>query len=313
MELAKPPTAGYESPQMAESPQTASAGFIGLGIMGGAMADRLLAAGVRLHVFNRTRARAEPLITAGASWADSPAAVAAASDVVFICVTDTSDVEAVLFGPAGIAAGARPGAIVVDHSTISPTATRRFAADLASRGTTLLDAPVSGGDIGARNGTLSIMVGGDAAALDRVRPLLLHMGKTVTHCGPSGAGQLTKLVNQVLVGVTNLAVCEAMHLATAGGLDPATTIAAVGGGAAASWQLSNLAAKMTAGDFKPGFMVDLQRKDLRLVLAAAADAGIDLKTVARVNDLFDQLADAGRGRDGTQALFDAVRGSRQKA
>jgi 3-hydroxyisobutyrate dehydrogenase-like beta-hydroxyacid dehydrogenase len=304
---------GYDSSEMAQPTHTIAAGFIGLGIMGGAMAGRLLAAGVPLHVFTRTKARAEPLITAGAVWANSPAAVTADADVVFVCVTDTPDVQAVLFGPAGVAAGARPGTIVVDHSTISPGATRRFAADLASRGVTLLDAPVSGGDIGARNGTLSIMVGGDAGALDRVRPLLAHMGKTITHCGPSGAGQLTKLVNQVLVSVTNLAVCEAMHLATAGGLDPATTIAAVGGGAAASWQLANLAAKMTAGDFAPGFMVDLQRKDLRLVLAAADEAGVDLKAVARVNGLFDQLSSEGRGRDGTQALYDMVRGGAEKS
>lgn len=287
--------------------------FIGLGIMGGPMAGHLLKAGLDLVVHTRTRSKAEPLIQSGATWADSPAAAAADADVVFVCVTDTPDVRAVLLGPDGVITTARPGTIVVDHSTISPTATGGMAATLAGKQIVLLDAPVSGGDIGARNGTLSIMVGGDAAALDKVRPLLAHMGKTITHCGASGTGQLTKCVNQVLVSVTNLAVCEAMALATAGGLDPATTIAAVAGGAAGSWQLSNLAPKMTAGDFAPGFMIDLQRKDLRLVLAAAADAGVELKTVARVNELFDGLSNAGRGRDGTQALFEAVKGNASEA
>jgi 3-hydroxyisobutyrate dehydrogenase len=291
-----------------EIPDAEGTAFIGLGIMGRSMAGRLLAAGVPLVIHTRTRPTADSAMKLGASWADSPAAAAASASVIFICVPDTPDVEKVLFGPGGVATTARPGTIIVDHSTISPAITREMAAKLRQRQITLLDAPVSGGDIGARNGTLSIMVGGDSAALEKVRPLLLHMGKTITHCGPSGAGQLTKCVNQVLVSVTNLAVCEAMALATAGGLDPATTIAAVAGGAAGSWQLANLGPKMTTGDFAPGFMIDLQRKDLRLVLAAAADAGVALKTVERVNELFDGLSNAGRGRDGTQALFDAVKG-----
>ncbi len=282
--------------------------FVGLGIMGRPMAGHLLAAGHRLLVHTRTGSTAAELLAAGATWADSPAAAAAAADVVFTCVTDTPDVEAVLLGPAGVVRSARPGLIVVDHSTISPVATRTFADDLSRHGTTLLDAPVSGGDLGARNATLSIMVGGPPAAVAAVLPLLHLMGKTVTHCGDVGTGQLTKLVNQVLVGVTNLAVCEAMTLAVAGGLDPAKTIAAVAGGAAGSWQLSNLAPKMIAGDFAPGFRVDLQQKDLRLVLEAAAAAGIDLTTVSRVAALFAQLQHAGRGDDGTQALFDVVRG-----
>ena len=281
--------------------------FVGLGIMGRPMAGHLLTAGHPLTVHTRTRSTAEPLLSAGAVWADSPAAAASAADVVFLCVTDTPDVQAVLLGPGGLMESARPGLIVVDHSTISPGVTRDLAAALADRGVTLLDAPVSGGDVGARNATLSIMVGGPAEAFDRVLPLLQRMGKAVTHCGPSGAGQLTKLVNQVLVSVTNLAVCEAMTLAVAGGLDAARTIAAVAGGAAGSWQLSNLAPRMVAGDFAPGFMVDLQAKDLRLVREAAADAGVALATVEHVAELFDQLRSRGRGRDGTQALYDVVR------
>jgi 3-hydroxyisobutyrate dehydrogenase len=281
--------------------------FIGLGIMGKSMAGHLLAAGNPLVVHNRSRAKADELIAKGAIWADSPAAAAANADVVFLCVTDTPDVEAVLLSQAGVIQQVRPGMIVVDHSTISPDATRGFAKQLHEKGVTLLDAPVSGGDLGARNATLSIMVGGDESAFHAVTPLLQKMGKTITHCGPSGTGQLTKLVNQILVSVTNLAVCEALTLATAGGLDAAKTITAVSGGAAGSWQLSNLGPKMIAGDFAPGFMIDLQFKDLRLVLEAAANAGVKLQTTERVTDLFKKARDWGRGREGTQALFEIVK------
>jgi 3-hydroxyisobutyrate dehydrogenase-like beta-hydroxyacid dehydrogenase len=193
--------------------------FIGLGIMGKPMAGHLLKAGHGLAVHSRTKSKAEDLLSAGATWAKSPAAAAADADVVFICVTDTPDVESVLFGGGGVIESARPGLIVVDHSTISPSATKNFAARLADQGTSMLDAPVSGGDTGARNATLSIMVGGDQTAFQKVLPLLNLMGKTITHCGASGSGQLTKLVNQILVSVTNLAVCEALTLAVAGGLD----------------------------------------------------------------------------------------------
>jgi 3-hydroxyisobutyrate dehydrogenase len=281
--------------------------FIGLGIMGKPMAGHLLAAGYPLTVFTRSKARADELLARGARWADTPAAAAAAADVVFVCVTDTPDVQAVLLGDTGVIHSARKGLIVVDHSTISPDATRKFAEQLLAKGTLLLDAPVSGGDLGAKNATLSIMVGGDASAFECVTPLLQKMGKTLTHCGPSGAGQLTKLVNQVLVGVTNLAVCEALTLATAGGLDAAKTIGAVAGGAAGSWQLSNLGPRMIAGDFAPGFMIDLQYKDLRLVLEAAANAGVKLETTSRVTELFAKARDQGRGREGTQALFEIVK------
>jgi 3-hydroxyisobutyrate dehydrogenase len=271
------------------------------------MAGHLLAAGYPLVVHNRSRSKADELLACGATWADSPAAAAGDADVIFICVTDTPDVEHVLFGDGGLIHSARSGLIVVDHSTISPAATRGFAQKLAAHSTALLDAPVSGGDVGARNAALSIMVGGAEDAFQKVRPLLQKMGKTITHCGPSGSGQMTKLVNQILVSVTNLAVCEALALATAGGLDAAKTITAVAGGAAGSWQLSNLGPKMIAGDFAPGFMIDLQHKDLRLVLEAAADAGLKLQTTKRVTELFAQARQEGRGRDGTQALFEMVR------
>lgn len=274
--------------------------------MGAPMAGHLLAAGHALTVHTRTRAKASALLDRGAAWADSPADVARASDVVFVCVTDTPDVEAVVQGDRGVLAAARSGMVVVDHSTISPSATRRMNDALRGAGATLLDAPVSGGDVGARNATLAIMVGGDEGAFHRVTPLLQHMGKTITYCGPSGAGQLTKLVNQVLVTVTNLAVCEALTFAKNNGLDLPRTIAAVAGGAAASWQLSNLGPRMAAGDFAPGFMIDLQVKDLKLVAEAAKESGLDLAAVSLVHHLFLNAQQEGRGREGTQALFAAV-------
>src|SRR5688500_13491376 len=205
--------------------------FIGTGIMGAPMAGHLLAAGFPVAVHTRTKSRADELLRRGATWADSPAEAARDADVVFVNVPDTPDVEAVVAGERGILSAARPGLIVIDHSTISPSATRRLNQQLAAREAKLLDAPVSGGDVGARNATLSIMVGGDEAAFARARPLLERLGKTITYCGPSGSGQLTKLVNQCLVSVTNLAVCEALVLSRRGGLDPQKTLAAIGGGA----------------------------------------------------------------------------------
>jgi 3-hydroxyisobutyrate dehydrogenase len=271
--------------------------------MGEPMAGHLLAAGHPVVVHTRTKSKADRLLSRGATWAASPSDAAASADVVFICVTDTPDVETVVLGDRGILTAARPGLLVVDHSTISPSATRRFAAALAATDTLFLDAPVSGGDVGARNATLSIMVGGEASAFDAVLPLLRHMGKTITHCGPSGAGQLTKLVNQVLVSVTNLAVCEALTFALNNGLDPQKTIQAIGSGAAGSWQLANLGPKMVAGDFAPGFTIDLQQKDLRLVMQAAGESQTPLPAASLVHQLFTAVQADGRGKDGTQALF----------
>jgi 3-hydroxyisobutyrate dehydrogenase len=281
--------------------------FIGLGIMGAPMAGHLLAAGHPLVVYNRTKSKADALLARGATWADSPAEAARGADVVFVCVTDTPDVEAVVLGRSGIADAARAGLIVVDHSTISPSATRRLADALEAKGANLLDAPVSGGDVGARNATLAIMVGGDEAAYQTALPLLRHLGKTITHCGPSGAGQLTKLVNQILVSVTNLAVCEAMSFAVNNGLDAQKTIQAVAGGAAGSWQLQNLGPRMVASDFAPGFMIDLQQKDLRLVMQAAGESRTPLPAASLVHQLFAAAQAAGHGRDGTQALYTVLR------
>jgi 3-hydroxyisobutyrate dehydrogenase len=277
--------------------------FIGLGIMGGPMAGHLLNAGHELTVNTRTKTRAEQLLSRGATWAGSPAAAAAAADVVFICVPDTPDVEVVVLGDNGIIASARKGLIVVDHSTISPSATRKMAQKLAAQGAYFLDAPMSGGDVGAKNATLSIMVGGDPSAYEKVLPLLQCLGKTITHCGPSGAGQLTKLVNQILVSITNLSICEALTFARKNGLDLEKTIKAVGGGAAGSWQLNNLGPKMIKGDFAPGFMIDLQQKDLRLVMQTANESAVALPAAALVHQLFLAAQAAGHGKSGTQALF----------
>lgn len=283
-----------------------SLAFIGLGIMGEPMAGHLLEAGYPLTVFTRTRDKAERLLAKGAKWAESPGAAAKAAQVTFLCVPDTPDVQAVTSGPEGLRSVARAGQVIVDHSTISPSATKEFSAAFAAKGVQWLDAPVSGGDAGARNATLSIMVGGDASALQQVRPMLEKMGKTLTHCGPSGSGQLTKLVNQVLVAVTNLAVCEALTFAKASGLDPATTLAAVGGGAAASWQLANLWPKMAAADWSPGFKISLQQKDLRLAIAAAKERGLSLGALGAVHRLFDKALAEGAGEQGTQALYRIV-------
>jgi 3-hydroxyisobutyrate dehydrogenase len=285
---------------------TTRVAFIGLGIMGLPMAGHLLAAGHALSVHTRTKTKANELLSRGATWADSPAVAAEQADVIFLCLPDTPDVEAVVLGESGLLNAARPGTIIVDHSTISPAATVAMAQKLAERGVSFLDAPISGGDVGAKNATLSIMVGGDGRAFAQVEPLLRHMGKTITNCGGSGTGQLTKLVNQILVTVTNLATCEALTFAKNNGLDLPKTIAALSSGAAGSWQFANLGPKMIAGDFAPGFMIDLQLKDLRLVMEAAQRSGTPLLAASLVQQLFTAAQAAGSGKEGTQALFKVI-------
>jgi 3-hydroxyisobutyrate dehydrogenase len=283
-----------------------SVGFIGLGIMGGAMAANLLKAGFDLTVWNRTPGRITPLAEAGAAVADGPADVAARSDIIVTCVSDTPDAEAVILGPGGVIEGARPGALVIDCSTISPEATKTIAARLKERGVHLLDAPVSGGSEGAAKGTLSIMLGGDAAQVSRAMPVLQAMGKTITHVGGQGAGQMAKLVNQVLVVVTMQGVAEALLLAQAGGLDLEQTLAAVGGGAAGSWMLNNRGPQVIRRDWRPGFTVDLQQKDLRLVLEAADQLGVPAPATALVFQFYRTLQQRGLGGEGNHALVKAL-------
>jgi 3-hydroxyisobutyrate dehydrogenase len=293
-----------QPPRTGSGPTAASlsAGFVGLGIMGRPMAGHLLRAGFPLTVFNRTAARADELVAAGARRAGSPAEVARAAEVIVVNVTDSKDVEEVVMGPGGLAEGIRRGSVVVDMSTVAPATERRMAALLRERGADYLDAPVSGGDVGAKNATLAIMVGGEAAALERARPLLEKLGKAITHCGPVGHGQLTKLANQILVGVTLLGVSEAISFARKGGLDPEVMLRAVSGGAAGSWQLSNLGPKILADDVAPGFMIDLMLKDLRLVAETAEAAGAELPATEIMSRLFDAARGQGWGREGTQAL-----------
>jgi 3-hydroxyisobutyrate dehydrogenase len=281
-------------------------GFVGTGIMGAPMARNLLRAGFAVTVWNRTRAKAEALVADGASVAETPAAVARASGATFSCVSDSPDVEAVALGPDGIIEGATAGSIYIDCSTISPEVTRRAAAAMTARGVAMLDAPVSGGDVGAKAGTLAMMVGGDAEAFERCLPVLQAVGKTIVHVGPSGAGQVVKLCNQVAGGLNLLAMAEAILLARRAGVDPSKMLEVVSAGAAGSWMLSNLGPRAVAGDFAPGFMVDLMQKDLRLVMETAEATATPLTGAALVNQLFRVLQAEGRGGDGTQAIVDAV-------
>jgi 3-hydroxyisobutyrate dehydrogenase len=232
--------------------------------------------------------------------------VAAQSDVILVCVSDTPDVEAVILGADGVIESAKAGSLVVDHSTISPTATKAIAAQLSAKGVHMLDAPISGGSEGAAKGTLSIMVGGDAAQFERALPVFQAMGKTITHVGGTGAGQTVKLVNQILVVVTMLGVAEALLFAEAGGLDLAKTLTAVSGGAAGSWSLSNRGPQMVQRDWRPGFTIDLQQKDLRLVLEAADQFGVPTLGTGMVFQLYRTLQQQGLGGDGNHALVKAL-------
>lgn len=283
-----------------------SVGFIGLGIMGAGMAANVLQAGFPLTVWNRSSAKAEPLAAAGAAVAANPAELAAISDIIITCVSDTPDVEAIILGPHGVIQGARPGSLVIDMSTISPAATRQIAGVLAAQGVDMLDAPVSGGSEGAARGTLSIMVGGEAAALQRAMPVLQTMGQRITHVGPHGAGQTVKLVNQVMVVGNCLAMAEGLLLAQAGGVDLHKALEAVSGGAAGSWMLSQRGPQILARDWRPGFTVALQQKDLRLVLEAADQQGVPLPGTALIFQLYRTLEARGLSGDGNHALVKAL-------
>ena len=274
--------------------------------MGAPMAANLLKAGFQVTVWNRTSVRADSLVAAGAVLAGSPREVAEVSEVTLSCVTNSPDVETVALGANGVIEGAPAGSVYIDCSTISPEVARRVAAALAAKGVSMLDAPVSGGDVGARAGTLAIMVGGEAATFERCLPVLEAMGKTVVHVGPSGAGQVVKLCNQVAGGLHLLAMAEAIALARAAGVAPEKMLEVVGAGAAGSWMLSNLAPRALRGDFAPGFMVDLMQKDLGLVLETAAKEVLPLPGTALVQQMLRILQAQGRGSEGTQAIVDAV-------
>ena len=279
-----------------------SVGFIGLGIMGLPMAGHILKAGYPLTVYNRTRSKTRSLEADGAAVAASPREVAANSRMIITMVSDSPDVQAVVAGPEGVLDGIRSGSVVMDMSTISPQVERDLDRQLRAKGCALVDAPVSGGDVGAQNATLAIMAGGAREAFDRAVPIFETMGKTITYCGPVGSGQLTKLCNQILVAVTLMGVSEALIFAGKNGLDQRVMVEAVKGGAAGSWQLSNLAPRVVNRDFAPGFMVDLIQKDLRLVMESGAAAQAALPATSLVNQLFRTSQARGEGLEGTQAL-----------
>jgi 3-hydroxyisobutyrate dehydrogenase-like beta-hydroxyacid dehydrogenase len=278
-------------------------GWIGTGIMGAPMALRLIGGHHRVRVFNRSPEKARALAADGATVTADAAACVAGAEVVFVMVPDTPDVEATV---AKIEPALKAGQLVIDMSTIAPAAERAIAKRLKAKGVDYLDAPVSGGDVGARDGTLAIMVGGDQAVFERARPLFELMGKRITHMGASGAGQMTKLANQIAVAINLEAAAEAIKFAKAGGLDASRVVEAIGAGAAASWQLSNLGPKIIAGDYRPGFFIKLVRKDLRLVVEAARESGLALPGLSLMASMFNSASALGHDLDGTQAVAAAL-------
>jgi len=282
-------------------------GFVGLGTMGAAMAANLARAGFPVVAWNRTPGRAGDLVKLGATKAATPAAVAKGSDIVVTCVSDTPDVESVLFGQNGVAEGARKGLLVIDCSTISPSATRDFASRLAKLGVAMLDAPVSGGSEGAKNATLTIFVGGNPAAFERARPILAAMGKTITRVGPIGAGQAVKAVNQVILAGTYVGVAEGIVLALKAGLDVEQVVGALSGGAAQSWVLANRSERMMKNDYPLGFKVALHRKDLEIALQLARELGADLPVTTLVSGYEADLIASGHADDDISALARTIR------
>ncbi|MBI2517530.1 MAG: NAD(P)-dependent oxidoreductase [Opitutae bacterium] len=280
-----------------------SVAFIGTGVMGRSMAGHLLKAGHTLHVHNRTKEKAQGLLDAGAHWHGTPGAAAAQADFVFTIVGFPTDVEETYFGPRGILAHAKRGTVVVDMTTSSPVLARRIAEAAAGKGLQALDAPVTGGDVGAREARLVIMVGGDEAAFARTRPLFEVMGKNILLHGGPGAGQLCKLANQIGIASVMVSWCEALAFAQRAGLDPVRVLESISGGAAGSVGMTVLAPRALRGDFAPGFYVKHFLKDLRLALAAAEEMKLDLPGTAQAKKLYDEVARRGWDDCGTQALF----------
>lgn len=278
-----------------------------MGTMGGPMALNLLKAGHTVTVHNRTRDREIPVAAAGAQRAESPQAATTEAEVVITCVSDTPDVEQVILGEQGVIQGAQPGTVVIDMSTISPQATRHIAAQLAKQHIAMLDAPVSGGSEGAKQGTLSIMVGGDAAIYARVMPVLQAMGQTITHVGPIGAGQMTKAINQVIVAGTYWAVAEGMALGLKAGLEMDKVVQAVGSGAAGSWGLTHRSGNMIHNSYPLGFRVRLHRKDLAIALEAARELGVTLPMAAYIEQIENGLIAQGFGDEDISAIARSVR------
>ncbi len=288
------------------NPESTRIGWIGTGVMGRSMCGHLIEAGYRATIFNRSPEKAQPLIDRGAVWADSPLEVAQRSDVVFTIVGFPQDVESVILGSQGVLAGSRAGMTLVDMTTSRPALAESIARQAAQQQVAAIDAPVSGGDTGARNAALSIMIGGDAEAVRRISPLLQLMGNTIVHQGGPGCGQHTKMVNQTLIASGMIAVCEALLYAHKIGLDLPTVLKSVASGGAASWALSNLGPRMIEGDFEPGFFVEHFIKDMRIALDEAAAMNLALPGLALAHQLYQAVAAQGHAKDGTQALVLAL-------
>ncbi len=287
--------------------ETTKIGWIGTGVMGTGMCRNLINAGYSVTVFSRTKEKSQPLIELGAVWADSPREVAQQSDVIFSIVGMPEDVRQITLNPeTGVLAGCKAGNIIVDMTTSEPKLAIEIAAEANKREIASVDAPVSGGDIGASSGTLSIMVGGDANAVAFIGPCLEVMGKTIVHQGEPGTGQHTKMVNQILVAAGMVGVCESLLYASRAGLDLDTVLKSVSSGAAGSWALSNLAPRIVEGDFEPGFFVDHFVKDLGIAVAEADKAGLELPGLSLARDLYQRVQADGDGSCGTQALQKAL-------
>lgn len=283
-------------------PSTTRIGWIGTGVMGRSMCGHLLAKGFQATIHNRTKAKAQDLLDQGAHWADSPRAVAEASDVVFTMVGYPADVREVILGPNGVLGGAKPGTIVVDMTTSQPSLAIEIAQAARSRGVHAVDAPVSGGDVGAREARLSIMVGGDAEVVQALIPCFEAMGKTIVHQGGPGAGQHTKMVNQVAIASTMVGVCECLLYGYRAGLDLEKVLQSIASGAAGSWSLSNLAPRILANRFEPGFFVEHFIKDMGIALEESKRMGLAMPGLALAHQLYLSLAALGHARDGTHAL-----------
>ncbi|HEV3144187.1 MAG TPA: NAD(P)-dependent oxidoreductase [Gemmataceae bacterium] len=287
-------------------PGQTQVGWIGTGVMGRWMCQHLMNKGYSAAVYNRHKEKAQPLLDGGAKWAGSPKLVAEQSDVVFAIVGFPPDVREVFLGANGALAGSKPGTVLVDMTTSEPSLAREIAEQAKTKDVAALDAPVSGGDVGAKNAALSIMVGGDAAVVEAVKPLFESMGKTIVHQGPAGSGQHTKMVNQILIASTMIGVCEALLYGYKAGLDMNTVMQSVGGGAAGSWSLSNLGPRILNRNFEPGFFVEHFIKDMGIALSEARRMNLSLPGLALANQLYVAVQAQGYGRKGTHALMLAL-------
>lgn len=278
-------------------------GFIGTGVMGKSMAGHLMKAGYPVVVYNRTKARAEDLLASGAGWKDTPAEVAQAADVIITIVGYPSDVEAVYLGENGILANAKPGSYAIDMTTSSPLLAEKLYEEGKKKEIHVLDAPVSGGDVGAKNGTLTIMAGGDAADFEAIKPVLEAMGKNIILQGRAGAGQHTKMCNQIAIASNMMGVAEAIVYAERAGLDPEQVLGSIGSGAAGSWSLANLAPRMINGDFEPGFYIKHFIKDMNIAIESAEAMGMNTPGLTLAKSLYDKLSEQGHDDKGTQAIY----------